>query len=612
MANTNNTIEKWQHLIDYGQNKNKMQVNTKPLIERAIKANDGSTYAILRENGKYCLMVAPPKNSELVAEDFRPLDGENNRKFNEYSSYNMATEYLERKVKNINEQIYYNNPDLKPSQPTIKEAKSFQNSITKEMREQLNRYNEIFDNMNLIENKYVPSAHTLPEAPAKNPSEQQVNTPFTDTAVAKGDKEFNETETNYAKAGEPYNKDGKATNADMESVNKPSASNNGQDTYSKPADYTPEGSVANQHPTGGKVTRADESVTINGRNIRITSAQQRFLAENKDLIQAWNNSDKNSLDTSSDTQIGSSEPYNKEVGKQSNQTDAPVEHIHENEGTVVHNTFDQNKPTPGTSEPGDNAPYDKKVNENGIDPANVVGMPDNVGEEDFDVEYEKWANDYSNNEPFFNADTLNQPTEPIVDVQDQISEPASQEGPFGESKNRKPCRESKKVSGKRIISESNENRDWHGVPGARFISHGEWSDPEIEYNGKFINYWDFADFFNSDEEEQNATPEEVKSILDEIILGMSEGGEMGESCKHKVNEGNVDLKFGEHPAYQKTSFTTLPNKEVAINGAHEIDDKSAQTDKPFGTEKGDIQPYDKVIDAMTEAFLGHLNFQNKA
>lgn len=32
-----------------------------------------------------------------------------------------------------------------------------------------------------------------------------------------------------------------------------------------------------------------------------------------------------------------------------------------------------------------------------------------------------------------------------------------------------------------------EYPNWYGIEGIGFISHGEWSDPEIEYNGKIVN-----------------------------------------------------------------------------------------------------------------------------
>ena len=31
---------------------------------------------------------------------------------------------------------------------------------------------------------------------------------------------------------------------------------------------------------------------------------------------------------------------------------------------------------------------------------------------------------------------------------------------------------------------------WRGVEGVTMIWHGEWSDPELEHDGKVANYWD--------------------------------------------------------------------------------------------------------------------------
>ena len=31
---------------------------------------------------------------------------------------------------------------------------------------------------------------------------------------------------------------------------------------------------------------------------------------------------------------------------------------------------------------------------------------------------------------------------------------------------------------------------WHDIPGAKYISHGSWSDPEVTYKGFSFSYWD--------------------------------------------------------------------------------------------------------------------------
>lgn len=59
---------------------------------------------------------------------------------------------------------------------------------------------------------------------------------------------------------------------------------------------------------------------------------------------------------------------------------------------------------------------------------------------------------------------------------------------------------------------SNSKDLYRGVPGAILVSHGEWSDPEILYKGKEINYYDvedglwmrYNDFMNNESEEEKA------------------------------------------------------------------------------------------------------------
>ena len=75
--------------------------------------------------------------------------------------------------------------------------------------------------------------------------------------------------------------------------------------------------MANEHPTGGKATRADESRKV----IKLTEEQ----------VLAWNQT-KDFMGKSNDAKIGSSKPFDSQVdGKVSNQGDAHTEPIHEEE-----------------------------------------------------------------------------------------------------------------------------------------------------------------------------------------------------------------------------------------------------------------------------------------
>ena len=80
---------------------------------------------------------------------------------------------------------------------------------------------------------------------------------------------------------------------------------------------------------------------------------------------------------------------------------------------------------------------------------------------------------------------------------------------------------------------------WRNVPGTRFIWHGEWSDPEIYYNGELLNYndvedslWNYYKEVICDENGEIPTeegyeawveredPDWLKSQLDDILYGM--------------------------------------------------------------------------------------------
>jgi len=76
---------------------------------------------------------------------------------------------------------------------------------------------------------------------------------------------------------------------------------------------------------------------------------------------------------------------------------------------------------------------------------------------------------------------------------------------------------------------TNSKELYRGVPGAIYISHGEWSDPEILYNNHELNYWDVEeclwDSYESDCEESNkeASEEGFDGWLEEMGVDYVQG-----------------------------------------------------------------------------------------
>lgn len=321
-------------LMKYGLNENTSK-SSAPRVEYSVKAADGLTYGIVNEGTKFYIKVAPKKDTQIVNEDFDYIGGEMNKKMNEYKSYSAASKNLELKLMQINESHKATKVDVE----TFKKepAADWQINETVEMRNAINRMNQISRNVGYILTEgSIPSEHTLPEAPAKNPSQDKVNSPFTDTAVAKGDKDFKETETNHEKPdGSPYKEN---ADAKLDSDKKPTMKGDNGNAYTSKAQYAPKDSVANEHPTGGKVTRADESKSK--RTIKLTEEQ----------VLAWSRGNDNYMDKSHGTEIGSSAPFEEKVDdKKSNQGEAPTEPIHEAEG-AVHNSDTTLYPNGSTGE----------------------------------------------------------------------------------------------------------------------------------------------------------------------------------------------------------------------------------------------------------------------
>ena len=380
-------LDRMKTLMSYGVNEATAR-ESQSVVEYKTEGADGKTYGIIREGQKFYIKAAPKKDTEVIAEDFDYIGGFMNKKNYEYLTYPMASKQLELKLMSINEACNTKKPVL--TEGIKNEAAEWQVNETKEMRAELDRFAEIVNNVDHIlkEDKEggFTMNHTLPEAPAKNPSDEKVNAPFTDTAVAKLDKDLKDTETNPEKAGGPYTEDGEVSNKEMQSDKTPG---NGADdgTYSEKPQYVDTG-VAGEHPKGGKVVRVESK----GHTVKLTEAQ----------VLAWNKS-KDFMDKTNGTNIGSSAPYIDQVDdNQSNQGESDAEPIHE-EANVVHNTDNQNSPTPGTNEIGDSAPFTDKVNEEVVDVNDVAGMGDDVpfpeveddsngSYLDFEQDYNDWLN----------------------------------------------------------------------------------------------------------------------------------------------------------------------------------------------------------------------------
>ncbi|MCD8207929.1 MAG: hypothetical protein LUD72_08345 [Bacteroidales bacterium] len=304
-------IKRIQELMGYGVNESaeKEKGLLTPTLEYQKTAADGNVYGILRECNKFYIKVAKPKESGLVAEDFTYIGGFNNKKDYEYKSYALASKQFDLKMMSLNE-AYGQRNTTQTFKPV--EQADWQTSMTEDMRKEINRFNQIVENTGCIMNEdNFTQAHTLPEAPSKNPSKKEVNSPFTDTAVAELDKDFDKELKDPKDATSPYGKSVNITNAQMRSDRRPTA--NTDATYTQRAKYVPNNAVAAKNPKGGKAVRVNED-------------RPTFLMTEKQVL-AWN-AEKDFMDTSKGTHIGSSAPFDEEIADNNN-TQPSIEPIRE-------------------------------------------------------------------------------------------------------------------------------------------------------------------------------------------------------------------------------------------------------------------------------------------
>lgn len=327
MADYKSELNRMQELIGYNINETKVSSKDAQVEFHQLGA-DGKTYGIIKEGTKYYIKVAPKKDTEILAEDYDYIGGFMNKKDYEYSSYPLASKQFDLKIMSINEACADKKETLKQFKP-VEEADWVINE-TKEMRSELDRFNQLSENVNsIIEKGYINE----------------------DKAVGVGLGKPNKKEGPYTENGETkdLNKKVKTTSSRKEGV-----TDGNENVDENPTEPSTKGSISNMKP--GESTYTEKPKKVNEkRNIKINEEQVLAWQHERAFVHHNDN-----LDRSQGTEIGDSAPYNEKVGCcKSNQCKCGLDE----EEHVFHNTDSQNTPKTGVGPIGDKAPWTNKVNE---------------------------------------------------------------------------------------------------------------------------------------------------------------------------------------------------------------------------------------------------------
>ena len=241
-------LERMEYLMGYRMPTNESKHSN---IAYSAEAADGKYYGIIKEGAKYYIKVCKDKSKANLAESYDYIHGITSKKEHEYKNYNEATKHFELKLMSLNE-----NRENKVNASTVdfKRNEKMLATLTEEARKELDRMHTILENANAIGMKNTGN----PEAPKTASFTPSIGEPFAEKAEATLDKDLKATASDPKKVGEPFEKEEKVTDADMESDKAPKGCGS-CDGY-KDAEYVPADAVAAKKPSGGKVVRVNEDV----------------------------------------------------------------------------------------------------------------------------------------------------------------------------------------------------------------------------------------------------------------------------------------------------------------------------------------------------------------
>lgn len=315
-------LERMKQLMGYGLNENKSHTSGNSNVAYHEVGPDGKTYGIIKECNKFYIKVAPKKDTEILAEDYDYIGGFMNKKENEYPTYTIASKQFGLKMKSLNEafatkekknQVVLDKP-IEPAEWQINE--------TKEMRQEINRFNQLMNNVDYIlsEGKELEGK-----------------------ALQLGNKDVDEEGGNaYQENPTPENK----VNNMKEDAPAPKDSD---DTYSENPMSVDQVNKMKENSKDPK--KADNTYSKSApKTLKLTNEQA-------EKVLAWSQ-DKNYLDTTHGTEIGDGAPYDEKP---------------EATNEAVYNSEDMNQHTGDAEEYME--PFDDKVNEE-VEIDAETGLPD--------------------------------------------------------------------------------------------------------------------------------------------------------------------------------------------------------------------------------------------
>ena len=510
----NSALQRMKDLMNYGRvNESKQPYRG---IENTKVGADGRIYAVIREGSHYFIKVSDKK--QPLVEDFNYIGGFRNRNDYKYDSFANAQKNFDMKMASINEA--FRTPSMViESWENKGENNQVITETTKKMQQEIARQREIMGNVAAINEQKVQTLSHIGEA------KDCASAPFCENP----DKEFKDSQKSNVNSKTEGNGDAKKAN----------------DGYKK-------------------------------ANLKNTD-----LKEGEEVL-GFNRDNDDYLDTSHGTEIGDSAPFdnaearniddNKEVNKTGEMKSGVVE-----EGASMHDADNQNTPTPGTGEVGDDQPFDGEKGrdiDEAIEDIEDVDIEDDGDDIDIEADDEEIGGDMDD----LSADEMAD-DEPVDS--EPIDEPIEDEGNDVESRLSDLEAIIGKIAEKLGVS-TYEDEDLYA------------NDEEDEFDGD--------DEFDGEEEIDDCVTFESKAY---------QAMKLAEARKRKaraINEEGQRLDyFGKHPAYQKKVMQLPPKDQQEKEGYYDMNDDSVKSDAPYGRKIGSSAPFTITPEVIENAITESIN-----
>ena len=394
-------------------------------------------------------------------------------------------------------------------------------------------------------------------------------------------------------------------------------------------------------PTGNGGDPFTKSSSAETSKTQKTNVKKEFKpVMNEEETLAWNDN-KDYLDTTHGTEVGDDAPFTKAKGNTENLDNGVVE-----ECGAMHACDNQNCPSVGVGEIGDDAPFEEKAknelqeggffhNDSVSDDEQLEELPDEIqledeelddvemdDVEDFDSEVEDDTDSLEDDDldldVDYDAEIEEDPLEEdgvetrLVAIEDAIAKISEKLGVDDFEDDNLYDDESEEDI------ESDDEMEFEIEPDGE-----EMEEDDIDFDGAEETFeegkkwdkvkefgkktWDKAKKRMKDEEEK------VMSARNPMYLGDDDDDddddELDEcriietpSYRRMMNEEGTRLDmFGKHPAYQKQVMSLPSNKHQEMNGYYDMNDDSVESEAPFGQQIGDGAPFEQDIQSIENA-----------